>query len=169
MASSSALPPKSVSASEVIMTEMVLPQHTNALGSVFGGTVMSWVDIAAATCAMRHCSRQVVTASVDALHFLAPIRLGWIVTIKASINYVGGTSCEIGVKVTSENPISGETFHTASAYLTFVSLDSHNRPTSMPGLILDTDEQRRRHAAAEIRRAARLKLKTDLQVRKGQA
>lgn len=157
---------KKVSASEVIMTEMVLPQHTNALGSVFGGTVMSWVDIAAATCAMRHCSRQVVTASVDALHFLAPIRLGWIVTIKASINYVGGTSCEIGVKVSSENPISGETFHTASAYLTFVSLDSHNRPTPMPGLILENDEQRRRHSAAEIRRATRLKLKNDLQARK---
>lgn len=161
--------PKKVSASEVIMTEMVLPQHTNALGSVFGGTVMSWVDIAAATCAMRHCSRQVVTASVDALHFLAPIRLGWIVTIKAAINFVGGSSCEVGVKVTSENAISGETFHTASAYLTFVSLDSHNRPTAMPPLILENDEHRRRHAAAEIRRATRLKLKHELQARKGQS
>jgi acyl-CoA hydrolase len=162
------LSPRKVSASEVTMTEMVLPQHTNALGSVFGGTVMSWVDIAAATCAMRHCSKQVVTASVDALHFLAPIRLGWIVMIRASINYVGGTSCEVGVKVISENPISGETYHTASAYLTFVSLDSHNRPTPMPGLLLENDDHRRRHAAAEIRRANRLKLKQEIQARRGQ-
>ena len=148
------------------MTEMVLPQHTNALGSVFGGTVMCWVDIAAATCALRHCSKQVVTASVDALHFLAPIRLGWIVTIQASVNFVGGTSCEIGVKIISENPISGETFHTASAYLTFVALDSHNRPTSIPPLLLETDEEKRRNSAAQIRRANRLKLKNELQLRK---
>lgn len=168
MASTSKLGTKPVKSSQVTMTEMVLPQHTNALGSVFGGTVMSWVDIAAATCAMRHCGKQVVTASVDALHFLAPIRLGWIATIQASINYVGGTSCEIGVKVTSENPISGETYHTASAYLTFVALDSHNRPTPIPGLILESEEERRRHSAAEIRRANRLKLKDDLQARRDQ-
>ncbi len=158
--------PRSVRHSQVTMTEMVLPQHTNAIGSVFGGTIMSWVDIAAATCALRHCSRQVVTASVDALHFLAPVRLGWIVTIQASVNYVGGTSCEIGVKITSENPISGETFHTSSAYLTFVALDSHGRPTVMPPLLLETDEERRRHSAAQIRRASRLKLKNELQIRK---
>jgi len=161
-----ALQPKPIKQSQVTMTEMVLPQHTNALGSVFGGTVMSWVDIAAATCAMRHCARQVVTASVDAMHFLAPIRLGWIVTVQASVNYVGGTSCEIGVKVTSENPISGERFHTASAYLTFVALDSHGRPTNMPGLVLESDEERRRNSSARIRRDNRLKLKSDLQSRR---
>jgi acyl-CoA hydrolase len=148
------------------MTEMVLPQHTNALGSVFGGTVMSWVDIAAATCAMRHCAKQVVTASVDAMHFLAPVRLGWVVTIQASVNYVGGTSCEIGVKVTSENPISGERFHTASAYLTFVALDSHGKPTSIPGVLLESDEEKRRYASARLRRESRLKLKTELQARR---
>jgi acyl-CoA hydrolase len=148
------------------MTEMVLPQHTNALGSVFGGTVMSWVDIAAATCAMRHCAKQVDTASVDAMHFLAPVRLGWVVTIQASVNYVGGTSCEIGVKVTSENPISGERFHTASAYLTFVALDSHGKPTTIPGILLQSDEEKRRHASARLRRESRLKLKTELQARR---
>lgn len=163
---SSQLPAKPVSHSQVTMTEMVLPQHTNALGSVFGGTVMSWVDIAAATCAMRHCAKQVVTASVDAMHFLAPVRLGWVVTIQASVNYVGGTSCEIGVKVTSENPISGERFHTASAYLTFVALDSHKRPTAVPGLILETDDEKRRHASAKLRRESRLKLKNELQSRR---
>ena len=168
MAHRGSLPSKPVAQSQVTMTEMVLPQHTNALGSVFGGTIMSWVDIAAATCAMRHSARQVVTASVDALHFLAPVRLGWVVTIQASVNYVGGTSCEIGVKVTSENPITGETFHTASAYLTFVALDSHNHPTAIPGLELLTDDERRRHAAAQIRRANRLKLKAEIQARRDQ-
>lgn len=167
MSQSSALvAPKPVSVSQVTMTEMVLPQHTNALGSVFGGTVMSWVDIAAATCAMRHSARQVVTASVDAMHFLAPVRLGWIMTIQASVNYVGGTSCEIGVKVMSENPISGERFHNASAYLTFVALDSHSRPTAIPGLILQSDDERRRNSAARLRRESRLKLKNELHVRR---
>ena len=165
-ASSKSLPLKPVAQSQVTMTEMVLPQHTNALGSVFGGTVMSWVDIAAATCAMRHCAKQVVTASVDAMHFLAPVRLGWVVTIQASVNYVGGTSCEIGVKVTSENPISGERFHTASAYLTFVALDSHGKPTTIPGILLQSDEEKRRHASARLRRESRLKLKTELQARR---
>jgi len=165
-ASSQSLPLKPVAQSQVTMTEMVLPQHTNALGSVFGGTVMSWVDIAAATCAMRHCAKQVVTASVDAMHFLAPVKLGWVVTIQASVNYVGGTSCEIGVKVISENPISGERFHTASAYLTFVALDSHGKPTTIPGIILQSDEEKRRHASARLRRESRLKLKTELQARR---
>ncbi len=165
-ASSKSLPLKPVAQSQVTMTEMVLPQHTNALGSVFGGTVMSWVDIAAATCAMRHCAKQVVTASVDAMHFLAPVRLGWVVTIQASVNYVGGTSCEIGVKVTSENPISGERFHTASAYLTFVALDSHGKPATIPGILLQSDEEKRRHASARLRRESRLKLKTELQARR---
>ena len=162
------LPSKPVRQSQVTMTEMVLPQHTNAIGSVFGGTIMSWVDIAAATCALRHCGKQVVTASVDALHFLAPVRLGWIVTIQASVNFVGGTSCEIGVKIKSENPITGESYHTASAYLTFVALDSHGRPSEVPGLILESDEERHRHAAAEIRRANRLKLKSELKARREQ-
>ena len=160
--------PRKVTQSQVTMTEMVLPQHTNAMGSVFGGTIMSWVDIAGATCAMRHCRRQVVTASVDALHFLAPVRLGWIVTIQASVNDVHNTSCEIGVKIISENPLTSETHHTASAYLTFVGLDSHGRPAKMPPIELETDEHRKRNAAAKIRRQARLKLKQDLQARRSE-
>jgi acyl-CoA hydrolase len=144
------------------MTEMVLPTHTNALGSVFGGTVMSWIDIAGATAATRHSRCSVVTASVDALHFRAPIRIGWIVTILASVNYVHKTSCEVGVKVLSENPLTGETFHTASAYLTFVSLGKEGKPVPMPALVLQTDEDKRRYEEAELRRQNRLKLKADL-------
>jgi acyl-CoA hydrolase len=145
--------------SEAIMTEMILPQHTNAIGTVFGGVVMSWVDIAAAICAERHCHRQVVTASVDALSFLAPIKLGWIVTLKSSINYVWKTSCEVGVKVTAENPRSGESFHTATAYVTMVALDSNGRPTLMPPIVPETDDQKRRYEEAKARRISRLELK----------
>lgn len=142
--------------SQVEMTEMVLPQHANALGTIFGGVVMSWVDIAAAIAGLRHARRQVVTASVDALHFLAPIKLGWIVTLKASVNYVANSSCEVGVKIMSENPITGETFHTASAYVTMVALDSNGKPTAIPPLLPETPEEIRRQKGAEERRQQRL-------------
>ncbi len=143
----------------VEMTEMVLPQHTNALNTVFGGVVMSWVDTAAAICAMRHSGRQVVTASIDALHFLAPIHLGWVANIKASVNYTSRTSCEIGVKVIAENPKTNETFHTASAYLTMVALDSNGRPTPMHPLLLETDEEKKRYEDAKERHEMRVKMK----------
>ncbi len=150
---------KSSESSESIMTEMVLPQHTNALGTVFGGVIMSWVDIVAAICAERHANKQVVTASVDALEFMAPIQLGWIVTLKASVNYVWTTSLEVGVKVTAENPRTGEFFHTASAYVTMVALDSHGRPTSIPKVVPKGPEQVRRYEEAKFRRISRLELK----------
>lgn len=151
--------------SHVEMTEIVLPHHTNAIGSVFGGTVMSWVDIAAAACGMRHCRKQVVTASIDAMHFLAPIRLGWIVTIRASVNYTSRTSAEIGVKVEAENPLSGERFHTASAYVTVVALDSNSRPSFIPPIAPETDVERRRYEAAKERRKTRLELKERLRLK----
>ena len=145
--------------SQVIMTEIVLPQHTNAIGTVFGGTVMSWVDIAAATAAMRHAGMQVVTASVDAMEFRAAIRLGWIVNIMASVNYVSKSSCEVGVKVTAENPLTGEKFHTASAYLTLVALDSNGKSTRMPGIEPKTEEEQRRFSHAQSRREMRLQMR----------
>lgn len=141
------------------MTELILPQHTNDMGTVFGGVVMSWVDIAAAICAQRHCQKQVVTASVDAMEFLAPVRLGWILTLRSSINYVWKTSCEVGVRVTAENPRSGEHFHTASAYVTMVAFDGNGRPTRMPQVNPETDAQKRRYEEARARRASRLELK----------
>ncbi len=157
---------KSPSESWVEMTELVMPQHTNALGTVFGGVVMSWVDIAAATCAMRHATKTVVTASIDAMHFISPIKIGWIVTLKSAINFTSNSSCEIGVKVTAENPMTGEKFHTASAYLTFVALDSHGRATPIPQIKPDTPEEFEREAAARARRGARLKLREHLLARK---
>lgn len=145
-----------VSLSKVTMTELVLPSHTNSLGTIFGGTIMSWVDIAAAICAQRHSQKQVVTAHIDDLEFVAPVYKGWVVNLKASINYTGRTSMEVGVRIDAENPTTNETFHTASAYLTFVALDSHGKPTEIPPIEPMTDDEKRRHKDAEARRAHRL-------------
>lgn len=150
---------KPVSSSQVHMTEMVLPSHTNALGSVFGGVIMSWIDIAGAICAQRHSQKTVVTASIDDLHFVAPVYKGWIVNLKASVNYASRTSMEVGVRVDAENPISGETFHTATAYLTFVALDSHLKPTSVPKVLAESADEKRRYEEAQKRREQRLQRK----------
>lgn len=141
------------------MTEMVMPQHTNALGSVFGGVIMSWIDICGAITAQRHSRMPVVTASIDYLQFVQPVFIGWTVNLKASVNYVGKTSMEVGVRVDAENPRTGETFHTASAYLSFVALDSNKKPTTIAPLKVETSSEKRRHEDAKKRREARLKLR----------
>lgn len=148
-----------VSDSQVIMTELVLPTHTNALGSIFGGVVMSWIDIAAAIAAQRHTRKQVVTASIDALNFVAPVYKGWIVNLKASVNFAAKTSMEIGVRIDAENPITGQKFHTASAYLTFVALDESFKPTPIPPVLPQTADQKRRYERAQERRRLRLENK----------
>ena len=147
---------KRVSASQVVMTQLVLPTHTNALGSIFGGTIMSWIDVAAAIAAQRHSGKEVVTASIDSLSFIAPVYKGWVVNLRASVNFTSRTSMEVGVRVDAENPQTGESFHTASAYTTFVALDSRSKPTLVPGLNLKTDDEKRRFAAAQQRREQRL-------------
>lgn len=147
---------RKVSESQVVMTEMVLPTHTNALGSIFGGTVMSWIDIAAAICAQRHSRKTVVTAHIDGLKFVAPVYKGWVVNLKASVNHTGTTSMEIGVRVDAENPQTGETFHTASAYLTFVAVDGAGKTTPVPKVLPETPEEHRRFKAAVQRRDNRL-------------
>lgn len=147
------------SESQVVMTEIVLPQHTNPLQTIFGGVILSWIDIAATICAQRHSHRIVVTASLDTMHFLAPIHLGWIANIKASVNYVHNTSCEIGVRIVSENPQTQELFHTASAYITMVALDSRGKPTAMPPLKPESEVEKRRYLEGQVRRENRLKLK----------
>ena len=148
-----------VSESEVIMTEMVLPTHTNSLDGVFGGTIMSWIDIAAAISAQRHSQLPVVTASIDTLDFIRPIYKGWVVNLRASVNYTGRTSMEVGVRVDSEDLVKKLRFHTASAYLTFVALGSDNLPTEIPPIKPQTAAQIRRHKAAIQRRQYRLKLR----------
>lgn len=147
---------KSVSSSQVVMTQLVLPSHTNSLDTVFGGTVMSWIDISAAIAAQRHSNKSVVTASIDRLSFIAPIKKGWVVNLKASVNFASRTSMEIGVKVEAENPITSELFHTASAYLTFVAVDSEGKPSEVPTLVPETIVERRRFSDAQKRRELRL-------------
>lgn len=154
---------RAVSFSQVTMTELVLPSHTNALGTIFGGTVMSWMDIAAAICAQRHAQKQVVTAHVDELTFVAPVYKGWVVNINASVNYTGRTSMEVGVRIDAENPMTNERFHTASAYLTFVALDSHGKPAPIAPIDPKTEEEVRRNKAAILRREQRLKMRQQLQ------
>lgn len=151
--------PIPVSQSFTTMTELVLPEHTNALDSIFGGVIMSWVDICAAIAAQRHSGMPVVTASIDALNFVAPVYKGWIVNLKASVNYVSRTSMEVGVRVDAENPIGKQTFHTASAYLTFVALGPDGKPAPVPPVAAQSPEEIRRYKAAERRRQYRLELR----------
>ena len=140
----------------VEMTEIVLPSHGNALGTVFGGQVAAWIDICAAVAAMRHARHIVVTASMDDLHFMAPAHVGEVLILKAHVNRAFGTSMEVGVRVEAENPLTGEHRHTATAYLTFVSLDAEGNRVPVPPLIPETEDEKRRYGQAEIRRKWRL-------------
>lgn len=154
---------KTPAESEVIMTQMVLPGDTNALGTIFGGKIMEWLDIAGAISARRHAQKSVVTASIDALSFIAPIRIGQIVTIQGRVNWTGHSSMEVGCIIDAEDPSSGEHFRTARAYLTYVALDSNGRPTKIPSLRLESSEDNRRFSNALKRREARLKLKNEME------
>ncbi len=145
------LAPKSPNQSKIEMREMVLPQHANALNSLFGGVLMSWIDLAAAMCAQKHCERHVVTVHIDELSFLSPIKVGEHVLIKASINFAGNTSMIIGVRVESENPLTREIRLTTRAYLTFVAIDSLGKPINIPPLFLENDEDKRRFENAKLR------------------
>jgi acyl-CoA hydrolase len=150
---------KTPKASRVEMTEIVLPGDTNALGTIFGGKVMQWIDIAASVAGMRHSGGNVVTASIDGLTFLTPIQLGEIVRLRAQVNYTGRTSMEIGVRVEVEDPRDGAYRYTTKAYLTFVAIDADGKPRPVPPLVPEDDEDRRRAADAEARRKARLALR----------
>ncbi len=148
--------------SKVEMTEIVLPSHTNQLGTIFGGQIMAWVDIAGSIAAGRHARGVCVTASIDAFQFVNPVPLGHFVSLLASVNYAHRTSMEIGVRVESEDPLTGARTHVASSYLTFVALDHNRRPKVVPAVLPSTPDEQRRFKAAELRRASRLQLKKDL-------
>jgi acyl-CoA hydrolase len=154
---------KTPSESAVEMREMVMPNHTNPQNTVFGGTVMSWIDIAAAMVAARHCGRPVVTAHIDDIDFIAPIKMGYHVLIQASMNYVGKTSMIIGVKVTSENPYTGEVRTTTKAYLTFVALDDLGKPVEVPPLKPETEDEIRRFENAQKRVQMKKEVRKTLQ------
>lgn len=146
---------KPVRASVAEVTEIIQPNDVNPMGTVFGGKVMAMMDMTAALAAHRHARKVVVTAGIDALDFLASAKVGHFLIVKASVNYAGRTSMEVGVKVVAEDPLTGELRHTASAYLTFVALDSFGRPSPVPPVIPETPEEKRRFEEARRRRELR--------------
>ena len=133
-----------------------MPHHANNLGHVFGGVMLSMMDKTAAVAAFRHCRMNVVTASIDRVDFREPIHVGDLVVMKASVNYVGRTSMEVGVRVEAEELLSGRRRHTNSCYLTFVAVDRNGKPIEIPGVVAETPDQVRRYQAAEQRRSVRL-------------
>jgi len=148
---------KRVSESSVIMVQPMSPQDANPAGNVHGGIIMRLVDEAGGIVAKRHSRMNAVTASVDRIDFLNPVYVGDVLTIKASMNLVGRTSMEVGARVEAENPLTGESRHTASAFLTYVALDDKGRPAEVPPLILETEEEKRRNKEAQARREIRLR------------
>lgn len=149
--------PKKISDSQIIMTELVLPHHTNQLGNLLGGQLMHWIDICAALSAAKHNQRVCVTASVDRIDFHHPIKLGEAVTLVASVNRVFKTSMEVGVKVFAQNFKENKKIHTNTAYLTFVGVDADGKPVEAIDGIPETEDEKRRYDEALQRRENRLK------------
>jgi acyl-CoA hydrolase len=148
---------KTPRASRVETAQLVLPGLTNTHGTIFGGMLMQWIDIAGGIASARHSRGPVVTASMDRLHFLSPVQLGAIVILQAQVNYVGTTSMEVGVRVFAEDQVTFKRTQTTRAYLTFVAVDENGRPRPVPPLVLETAEDRRRFKDAQSRRAVRLR------------
>jgi len=147
---------KRVRDSSVIMAQMMIPLDANPAGNVHGGVVVKIIDEAAGVVSARHARSNVVTASIDRMDFHNPVFVGDVLFFKASLNLVGRTSMEIGVRVEAENLITGEVRHAASAYLTYVALDAQGRPREVPPLILETEDEKRRNREARERREVRL-------------
>jgi len=149
--------PKPVSDSQVEISQIMMPPDANPAGNVFGGVIMNIIDSCALIVASRHTHLNCVTASVDRLNFLSPVFIGNVVIAKGSINYVSRSSMEVGVSVDAECLVTGRKAHVASAYLTYVALDENDKPTKIPGLVLENDEQKKRFKEAEERRKNRIK------------
>lgn len=133
-----------------------MPQHANNLGHVFGGVIMAMMDTTAAVTAIRHARTTCVTASIDRVDFREPIHVGDLVVMRASVNYVGRTSMEVGVRVEAEDMLTGLRRHTNSCYLTFVAVDRNGRPVEVPEVVPETDDEKRRFQSAVERRRRRL-------------
>ena len=151
--------PKAASESEAVMTQVILPSDANPLNAAFGGRIMEWIDICAGVAAGRHCRHAVVTASMDDLHFHAPIGVGWVVTLRARVLAAFHTSMEVGVTVHAENLLTGAQHLTTSALLTFVALNPDGTKAQVPPLLLQTEAERAAFAQAHVRRKARLERK----------
>lgn len=138
------------------MTELVLPQHGNILGGAFGGTVLAWIDICGAVAAQRHSRRIAVTAAIDEVSFLAPIRVGDVVVLTARLNAAFRTSMEVHVEVQVEERATGRRRRCVDAFMTFVAVDEDRKPCPVPPLVTETADDERRREQAEVRRTARL-------------
>jgi acyl-CoA hydrolase len=153
-----AFPAKCSSDSLVMLNQQMMPSDANPLGNVHGGHIMKLIDEAGGLAAMRHARRPVVTVAIDSITFLSPVRVGHLLNLRSSVNWVGKTSMEVGIRVEAENPITGEITHTNSAYAVFVALDDQGKPCPVPPLILENDEDRRHCSEAEARQAIRLEV-----------
>jgi uncharacterized protein (TIGR00369 family) len=160
---------KRVRDSAVATAQVMMPQDANPSGNVHGGVIVKLIDTAAGVVARRHTRHNAVTASIDRLDFHHPVYVGDLLTLRASINLVGTTSIEIGVRAEAEDLLTGKIRHTASAYLTFVALDSDGRPIEVPGLMLETEEEIRRNREARDRRELRLTEKRREKAHQGRA
>ncbi|MBW4026431.1 acyl-CoA thioesterase [Acidipila rosea] len=152
-----AVPVRKISESQSEMTELILPNDTNTLGNLLGGRLMHFIDLVGAMAAYRHSRTHVVTASMDHIDFIAPVHVGDLLILKSSLNRAFNTSMEVGVKVWVENTIAGMHRHVASAYLTFVAVDSQGRRVPVPQLAPETEEEKRHYADAGRRRELRQK------------
>ncbi len=151
-----ALAAKPVSASKTVFAKSMLPSDANPSGNVHGGEIMRLIDECGGAAAARHARQRVVTARVDELSFVAPVYVGNLVTARASVNDVGTKSMEVGVRVDAEDMLTGKVVHVSSAYLVFVAIDKDGKTIPIPPLIAETDEEKRRMAAAKLRRERRL-------------
>ena len=154
--------PRSPRESETFVSELMMPQHVNHFGNVFGGVVLSMADRTAAVAAMRHAGRPCVTVSIDRVDFREPIYAGELVTCKAQVNFVGTTSMEIGVRILAENLLTGVERHTNTCLLTFVAIGEDGRPVPVRPLQLETDEDDRRFRDGARRREVRQALAREL-------
>ena len=148
--------PKTSNASRISIAQLMHPEHANILGNVHGGWIMKLVDEAGALACMRHAQKRVVTVAVDSMVFREPIKIGDLVTLNAEVTYTGRTSMEAEVQVIAEDPITGERTHTNTAYLVYVALDDEGRPTTVPALIVETEEEKQRMEQAKKRQAHRI-------------
>lgn len=151
--------PKPIRDSRVTLSQLMHLEHANLLGNVHGGWIMKLVDEAGALACMRHAQRKVVTVAIDSMVFRQPIRIGDLIILSAQVSYAGRTSMEAEVHVIAENPITGEQTYTNTAYLVYVALDDDGRPTSVPPLKVETEDEERRMAKAQERQERRLKNK----------
>jgi uncharacterized protein (TIGR00369 family) len=153
------LPAKPVRASRVTISQLMHPEHANLLGNVHGGWIMKLVDEAGALACMRHAQKKVVTVAIDSMTFRQPIKIGDLIVLNAEVTYVGRTSLEAEVQVLAENPVTGERTHTNNAYLVYVALDDDGKPTQVPPLRAETDDEKRKAEEAKARQERRLKQK----------